>query len=233
MMPDELDILAAPDAIQDQKEDEDTGPKSMTNNHPFSSEVDNDDSEENNDSRKPLPESDDCTENDNGMNPVNDNGGADIYEDNDEVSIGRKLSKSETVWLDNKNILRADDFPSIYVRKVLENECATSRQPTKKKERRRTYNKRYPCPYCDSLVSDIGDHLKSKHKIEGNIEAERIRGTHIHNEKVIKNKSGELILARRIKRSFKAHDFRPCPSCLKWMVRSNILYHKCKPIIHS
>ena len=104
------------------------------------------------------------------------------------------------------------------------------------------------CLFCGVEVTKLYRHIKRKHKHEKEVEellalkeidkkeyfkqvcSIRLRGNYNHNMKVIKEKRGYFVVARRPtgiqKESVKFSDFAPCPHCFAFVTNHELSRHK-------
>lgn len=153
-------------------------------------------------------------------------------------------------------ILRDEEYEAVYIRKVL---TSTTTKTGRKKKCKRVYNSRHCCPFCHRLYTNFSQHILGKaHEEEAEIldivkikvskqdsdavrltkERERKkmiallrnRGDNYHNTKVLKKKSGEMIMARRHadnqEHSFSTAQYGPCPHCFEWLKLQVIPRHQ-------
>ena len=136
-------------------------------------------------------------------------------------------SEDEILNFEEKDILR-DVNNQIFIRKVLK---SNEQKTNQKKKGMRVYNSYHACFYCSKLFMHILPHLRKKHKIKKPAENNlRALGDDKHNNIVLEEKKGELLLSRRPKKDFKASDYGPCPHCKEWLLKTVIPRHqvKCK-----
>lgn len=144
--------------------------------------------------------------------------------------------------IDEDSITRDKEHKGIYVTRVLKSRV-TKNGKVKKSDR--VYNSRHPCPFCTKWQTNFSHHILSKQhaeepevleimKLESSskerkrlINILRLRGEHQHNVQVIKEKQGEMLLARRsVSHSFCIDDYTPCPNCLEWIRISVLKRHQ-------
>lgn len=118
-------------------------------------------------------------------------------------------------------------------------------ETTKNTSSRRVYDKKQCCLFCDKLYSQITKHWYSAHKthplvLEISQENDRKqklalitllrnKGNHFHNCAVLKAGTGTLLVAYRPKGNPKSwEDYRPCPSCLGYYIKTDLYRHRCK-----
>lgn len=105
----------------------------------------------------------------------------------------------------------------------------------------RCYNKRQICYICEKKISKMARHLQCMHKNETEVarvlsiydkelqalELERLRllGNFNHNLRVLKDRSGELIVARRPTTAKVAEDYVPCHYCYTFVETTEIWRH--------
>ena len=120
---------------------------------------------------------------------------------------------------------------------------------------KRVQNQKHCCFKCKKMVLHLGDHLKihrndndteineileskdlnrtaakgsSKGKTNERLSAQELyhnRGDHRHNKEVLHKGEGELIVSRRPSKDFSTNDYGPCPKCLLWLSKMNLLKH--------
>ena len=133
----------------------------------------------------------------------------------------------------------------IYVSKIVKSKT-TKLGKAKKSER--VYNSTSVCPFCRTSQTNFSHHLFSKKhsneidvqnikEIEKNtaekkrlIEILRLKGNHLNNLTVKKNKRGQIRLLRRkeLKENeecFDLDDYGPCPCCFGWILKKNLKRH--------
>ena len=127
-------------------------------------------------------------------------------------------------------------------------------KPTEKNRSGRCYNKRQSCYYCEELVSSISHHLECSHGNEPEVarilalkpltekcplkmksliaERKRLfgilrnRGNHQYNIGLLEKGEGEVILIRHPTSDLNVDDFRPCPDCQGWLVKTRMWDHQ-------
>lgn len=139
-------------------------------------------------------------------------------------------------------IIRDVNMKNIYVTKV---QMSNTTKKGEKKRSCRIYNSRNCCPFCMKLMSNFAQHIFGQcHKDEPDVrkmtkkplkERQRLirllrnKGNNLHNNKVLKEKKGQMLLARRSSNtedaSFNCLDYGPCPICLEWLRTSVIVRH--------
>ncbi len=150
---------------------------------------------------------------------------------------------------DDEDVIKDTDFPQIYTKKVTK---SSTTKTGKKKKFDRRYDVKHFCPYCKKLVINFCQHISSKQhstepemiqihnakKAAGNdtgkcknqtrlITLFRNKSDNYHNCKVIKKKSGEMIIGRRLtKGPFSIKDYGPCPGCLEWLRLTMLRRHQ-------
>ncbi|KAJ8050001.1 hypothetical protein HOLleu_03006 [Holothuria leucospilota] len=107
------------------------------------------------------------------------------------------------------------------------------------------YDKRNACLFCEKLIEVvIGRHYLSQHSSETELaqilampinsrerkvklDLLRNRGNFYHNEKVMRSKSGEIILMRRPRSGIccDPQDYGPCPQCLGFVAKNDLWRH--------
>ena len=154
--------------------------------------------------------------------------------------VGGEGATHDHVLLGEEDIVRCKKNPQIFVRKTKE---GAEHGP------KRIYN--YHCCFvCGAMISNIMKHIRT-HKTNsevkqlrelevGNLqslsaekqqevkvlhEVLRNRGDHLHNLAVMKQKKGELLVARR-KYPFDSSKYGPCFNCLQWGISSNLGRHQ-------
>ncbi|XP_061190500.1 uncharacterized protein LOC133198421 [Saccostrea echinata] len=166
---------------------------------------------------------------------VSEDGNMDIYKCDNTDEKGDDEVINDDDFPSEETIVRAEDNPKIYIKKVLKStDNSNSNQPTKKLDR--VYNQKHCCFICQKMVLHLPDHLWRCHKShpvvkealssnrKGRFDQIRAKGDHLHNIKVVKEGKGELILSRR-RGSFNSQEFGPCPECLEWMHLKSIDIH--------
>ncbi|KAK3108247.1 hypothetical protein FSP39_004029 [Pinctada imbricata] len=154
-----------------------------------------------------------------------------------KLAIGRKIDEENRIYSKNS---------SIYIKEHTKS--------NEKSKDGRVFDRAHACLFCGKLFTNIQVHLE-KHtderikdlkeaKRKANIanykekpyllrEVKRLQnllraeGDHVHNLKVMENNSDELLVARRRKGTFDAHEYGPCPQCLEWIrLRDNYAKHR-------
>ena len=144
-----------------------------------------------------------------------------------------------------QSITRDANAPGVYIKKFVPKKRD---RKGNLKVSSRPYDCRHACVFCKKLYSNIACHISNCHKKETAVkEIEQLKtaiqesndenkkplqkqlskkqnllrfsGDHEHNLNVIRNKKGELLIARRQPNnsSFDANEYGPCPMCLQWM----------------
>ena len=153
--------------------------------------------------------------------------------------------------LDDSKI-RSKKYKNIYV-SIVTKSFTTK---TGKKKQGRVYDTHHYCLYCEKPFTNFAQHVQRLHKTKSSVvtimsyvpsendtEVEkkvkekkkknllsvlRFKGDHEHNLKVLKHKSGEIILGRRFTGSeFDVNKYGPCPTCYEWLKLSVVDRHKC------
>lgn len=158
----------------------------------------------------------------------------DILEENEEEE---NIPEED---FEEEEIVRAKDNRHIYIRKVLKStNLADSSQPNRKLDR--VYNQKHCCFLCKKMILHLPCHFKSKHRNDPEIKDAlmktdkrrfdklRAKGDNMHNELVLKEGKGELIISRRPV-EFQVIDFAPCSICYEWMNMKYIDKHHKKLI---
>ena len=160
-------------------------------------------------------------------------------EDIENEDKGNEDIENEETDKEERDILKSSDNPKIYIKRVLKSKTDSS-QPKKKHDR--VYNSKQACLYCNNLFLHLPVHLMNKHIGESEVAAAKEKddktrfdlikkkGNNKHNQEVLKEGKGELILARRPKEAFMSSDYGPCPNCLEWLNVKTLQRHqkKCK-----
>ncbi|OWF34468.1 uncharacterized protein LOC110445058 [Mizuhopecten yessoensis] len=141
---------------------------------------------------------------------------------------------------DEEEINRDVQNKSIFVRRIMH---STTTKRGKAKRSDRVYNSKCCCPFCRQMCSSFAQHifskkhynepevkkvlaLKGKHR-KTLLAVLRSKGSNIHNENVIKQKKGEILLARRSgKEQFDVTKYGPCPNCFGWLRLSVLDRHQ-------
>ncbi|KAK4872985.1 hypothetical protein RN001_015014 [Aquatica leii] len=147
------------------------------------------------------------------------------------TSVSEESKKSEACDRENKTT----ESGEIYIR-----------SSSKTSDGKRKRNKVYCCLYCNKMLKELSKHLEKKHKDESEVQklmakpkkdASRRQGfihlakvgNYYHNCKVLKQRSGELILARvpteEEKKMHTYSDYGPCPDCLAFMLKRHLWHH--------
>ena len=122
----------------------------------------------------------------------------------------------------------------------------------------RVYDSMHACLFCFEMHTNIQSHLERKlckeeeikalrelkdkraketdegkikslnKKLQSGMAMLRNKGNYLHNMKVLKQKSGELLLSRRSTGTFNLDDYGPCPQCKDWLNRKCALAHQQK-----
>ncbi|XP_069134528.1 uncharacterized protein [Argopecten irradians] len=141
---------------------------------------------------------------------------------------------------DDEEINRDVSNKSIFVRRIMHS-ATTKRGKAKRSDR--VYNSKCCCPFCKKKCSSFAQHIFSKrHCDEPEVKKVlslkgkqrktmlailRSKGSNIHNENVIKQKKGEILLARRSgKEQFDVTKYGPCPNCFGWLRLSVLDRHQ-------
>ncbi|XP_033725163.1 uncharacterized protein LOC117315128 [Pecten maximus] len=141
---------------------------------------------------------------------------------------------------DEEEINRDVKNKSIFVRRIMH---STTTKKGKAKRSDRVYNSKCSCPFCRKMCSSFAQHIFSKkHCNEPEVKKVlalkgkqrktmlavlRSKGSNIHNENVIKQKKGEILLARRSgKEQFDVTKYGPCPNCFGWLRLSVLDRHQ-------
>ena len=125
-----------------------------------------------------------------------------------------------------KMIVRDINNPKIYRKRYIKSTKGTSQ--AYKKVHDRVYDNYHPCFICGELQSHINIHLKShrtddlaKQVLSGNkndMANFRKMGDNKHNQQVIEQGWGEIVLGRRPRDdNFDVAEYGPCPSCHEWL----------------
>ncbi|XP_062583984.1 uncharacterized protein LOC134245743 isoform X2 [Saccostrea cucullata] len=138
-------------------------------------------------------------------------------------------------------IIRAEDNPNIYTRKLARNmDQSNSQQSIEKLNCVR--KKKHCCFICQKMSFHLPSHFSLHHSSDPAVvgalscnvtnrkkiyDRLRARGDHLHNTMVMKEGKGELILSCR-KGRFNSKDFGPCPKCLVWLHTRNLKKHQRK-----
>ncbi|OWF49392.1 hypothetical protein KP79_PYT01076 [Mizuhopecten yessoensis] len=159
------------------------------------------------------------------------------------------------------SISRDVNHRGVYVKLVVKNGYTNL---GKRKKSDRVYNSTHPCPLCDKTVTNFSHHILSKkHANDADvtkigtlsgkekkvaIQKMRLKGSHKHNMKVLKEKKGEIFLLRRSSNkktdgvlgeedeeedenqsdcmaTFDMSKYGPCPECLGWVLLKSIKRH--------
>ena len=84
----------------------------------------------------------------------------------------------------------------------------------------------------ESLRPQPGDNdqTKKEKEIERKRQIELLRhsGDHEHNNRVLSQKRGELLLRRRVTEELDISQFGPCPTCYEWVTLGSIMWHQTK-----
>ena len=162
---------------------------------------------------------------------------SDEESDFEDIGIG-----SKRVELDSGEYLYDINNPKIFM-------------PKASTGTKRVQNQKHCCFKCKKMVLHLGDHLKihrndndteinailenkdlnqtarkgsSKAKTNERLLAQELyrnRGDHRHNKDVLRKGEGELIVSRRPSKDFSSDDYGPCPKCLLWVSKVNLLKH--------
>jgi hypothetical protein len=111
----------------------------------------------------------------------------------------------------------------------------------KNSTRKRVYDKRYCCVYCNKLFAKLPPHLEKQQPNEPDVAKlissktpsarkdilKHIRnlGSHKHNSKVLKKGEGELLVVYRQKTSNPAEKYVPCPHCTGYYKTDQLWKH--------
>ncbi|XP_013383013.2 uncharacterized protein LOC106153550 [Lingula anatina] len=122
------------------------------------------------------------------------------------------------------------DKRHVYIKKIKKTKLSYN---GKKKKNERVLNSKHCCMICGKLVLRIRDHLLHVHEDHEEIRAlnkmsqkqqkdaleiMRNKGDHDHNERVLQQEKGELLLSRRFTDGdMKTTDFLPCPTCFLYV----------------
>ncbi|KAK4884738.1 hypothetical protein RN001_001009 [Aquatica leii] len=147
------------------------------------------------------------------------------------TSVLEESKKSEACDRENKTT----ESGEIYIR-----------SSSKTSEGKRKRNKVYCCLYCNKMLKELSKHLEKKHKDESKVQKLMAKpkkdasrregfihlakvGNYYHNCEVLKQRSGELILARvpteEEKKMHNYSDYGPCPDCLAFMLKRHLWHH--------
>ena len=114
------------------------------------------------------------------------------------------------------------------------------------------YNQAHCCVFCKEVFTNISKHLKTHGKEEAVKEIVQFQGTkkekqakwnilrnkgdNEHNQRVLSEGDGEIILGRRTHGSVKLEDYGPCPGCFQWLKLDKTMYNHqkvCPSKIHD
>lgn len=128
------------------------------------------------------------------------------------------------------------------IRQCQTEKIAVNKIKEKKPDGRRYWDRKDFCIYCDMLVTNFKRHLIRKHSEEIDVakylatdksrkklllaEIKR-KGNFFHNKNVLRNRQGELLVARRPVQSVLSTDYLPCNLCLGFFKR-HVLYRHAK-----
>ena len=106
------------------------------------------------------------------------------------------------------------------------------------------FDKRPYCLFCGESQTQIQRHWLSKHGQEREVmelvslrdKTERVRhvtrlrnlGNHSHNQKVLKEGSGQFLVTYRPKRDTNVRDYVPCENCWAYVLKAELFRHRCK-----
>ncbi|XP_033758150.1 uncharacterized protein LOC117340499 [Pecten maximus] len=165
--------------------------------------------------------------------------------EHDETAASEKIPPAES-QLKEEDRLYDINFPEMFIKKY-EKKAETKHG--------RPYDRRHSCYYCGKLKTNIQTHLEHAHRIKEEVKTFikmkqeigetldatkkkvlnaqlhrlqtviRNKGNHMHNEKVWKQKQGEILLARR-PLAFDCSKYGPCPKCKEWIILENITKHQ-------
>ena len=154
--------------------------------------------------------------------------------------------------LSEKDILRDNNVPAIFIKKVLKS-YTVSGGGEKKKKNNRVITSNHACYYCGVLRTHIQDHLLRKHADESDVkriknmlpsdkkspnwqkEQEEVQpymdmlramGDNEHNKMVLEKQKGQMLLYRRPTANFDHREYGPCPKCLLWLRRNSLSKHQ-------
>ena len=158
---------------------------------------------------------------------------------NNATPCSEKVTELDLKKLGENQIIRDVNFNKIYMRKHLKLSGQSSGQMRKKKTTERIYNNYHCCLFCSRFVQHINTHLKT-HKNLSNVQKlfrtenpdfSEIRklGDDRNNQKVIENKEGEILIARRPSNNLlDIQQYGPCPNCREWLQLSGLKKHLLK-----
>ena len=119
---------------------------------------------------------------------------------------------------------------------------------TNNQNKKRSWDKKYYCAFCEAPQSKIPRHLTQIHQNEpkvidylneGDKKLKKLKmtllrnlGNHLHNCEVLRNGKGTLIVGYRPSGNnlATAREYGPCPSCYIYLVRTDLWKHKCPAI---
>eukprot|EP00057_Strongylocentrotus_purpuratus_P029571 XP_011684045.1 PREDICTED: uncharacterized protein LOC105447544 [Strongylocentrotus purpuratus] len=117
--------------------------------------------------------------------------------------------------------------------------------PTHNRKGKRTFDKIVYCPFCQTKQARLTRHLASfnnhhdeveivewRATVDKKLKAKRLTrmrnyGNYLHNEKVLKEQKGELIVVYRPGHEAAPENYGPCPDCLGYYSISEIWKHRC------
>ena len=173
-------------------------------------------------------------------------------DDSDISEIYPMLSSKPVLKRQNAFHLKATDNKELFIKQICSSEASAKTGLQKKHVR--VHNKRQYCLYCEQSFSKISSHLLNCHMMEEEVkklfetkgeigdtdmekkrkekerkdrfELLRNKGNFIHNERVLREGVGELILVRRPTKNFDVSEYGPCSYCLGYFKKSDLGKHQ-------
>ena len=168
-----------------------------------------------------------------------------LIDDMNEINVDDPPCNRKS--LDESECIFDEKFPKVFIKGISKGNANSKHN--------RVYDCMHACLFCFEMHTNIQSHLERKHCNEEEIKALRElkdkraketdegkikslnkklqsamamlrnKGNYLHNMKVLKQKSGELLLARRSIGTFNLDDYGPCPQCKDWINRKRALAH--------